>query len=88
MDLPSLDREEDQGLVQVHSIFFGMPERDSRFALSDSEANESRKNATATELCFIPQSVEDGFYLLNLQYAPLLLDAVPCRPLISPLKNL
>src|SRR5699024_905488 len=54
IDLPSVDREE--GEVLAHQAFWNYPEN-------------PRKNASITELIFIPNQVKDGFYLLNLQVA-------------------
>ena len=72
LDLPSVDREEDEGKLLGHKAFLKYPE-------------ETRMDCTITELAFIPTSVEDGLYLLNLQVAPFVNDAAPSRPVIFPL---
>jgi hypothetical protein len=38
--------------------------------------------STITELIYVPNAVEDGRYLLNLQIAPFAADASPSRPLL------
>jgi len=73
LDVPSVDREEDGGKLLGHRAFWNYP-------------GNPRKNCTITELAFIPDSVADGLYLLNLQVAPFENDAAPSRPLIFPLK--
>jgi arylformamidase len=70
-DLPSLDREEDGGLLQAHKAFWNVPE-------------QPRLHATITELIYVPDHIPDGIYLLNLQIAPFGLDAAPSRPVIFP----
>ena len=68
-DLPSVDREEDGGKLLAHRAFWGLPEK-------------PRTQATITEMIYIPQEVEDGLYLLNLQIAPFELDAAPSKPVL------
>ncbi len=77
VDLPSVDREQDDGILAAHHVFWGLDE--------ESEDLDSRRTCTITELIFVPDSVEDGLYLLDLQLAPIELDAVPSRPIIYPL---
>ncbi|MCB0736795.1 MAG: cyclase family protein [Bacteroidetes bacterium] len=72
VDLPSVDAETDGKLVGHHA-FFGYPE------------NKNSKK-TITELIYIPDSVADGVYLLNLQVAPIENDAAPCKPIIYQLR--
>lgn len=70
VDIPSVDREEDNGLLLAHRSFW----KDDR-AL----------NCTITELIYVPDEAPDGVYLLLLQTAPMELDAVPSRPILYPL---
>ena len=56
IDLPSADREEDGGELKFHKTFWQFP-------------NNIRKDATITELIFVPDKIPDGMYLLNLQIA-------------------
>lgn len=69
IDTPSVDREKDGGKLEFHHGFWGVPEN------PDFER-------TITELIYIPDQVEDGEYLLNLQTAPFENDATPSRPVI------
>lgn len=69
LDLPSVDREEDEGKLSAHKAFWNFPSKD-------------RLDCTITELVFIPDEVEDGSYLLNLQIAPFDLDASPSKPVL------
>jgi arylformamidase len=76
VDVPSIDRAQDEGRLTAHRIFFGLP------AGSVQLAAAARPDATVTELAFIPDTVPDGAYLLELQVPALGGDAVPSRPLL------
>jgi hypothetical protein len=76
VDLPSIDRAHDEGRLTAHRIFFGLPPG------STALAEAARRAATITELAFVPQTVRDGAYLLELQVPALGGDAVPSRPLL------
>jgi kynurenine formamidase len=78
IDLPSLDRSHDQGMLSGHRIFWGLPPG------SRAAAQARRPDATLTELIYVPDAVPDGFYLLDLQLAPFVADATPSRPLLFP----
>ncbi|MFM1877360.1 MAG: hypothetical protein RLZZ241_226 [Bacteroidota bacterium] len=69
LDLPSVDREQDGGLLNAHKAFWGIPK-------------SPRLQATITELIAVPESLEDGLYLLNLQVSPFVNDASPSRPVL------
>ncbi|MBC6991933.1 cyclase family protein [Hymenobacter sp. BT491] len=69
LDLPSVDREEDAGALLAHHAFWQYPEH-------------IRQTATITELIFVPDEIEDGIYLLNLQVTSLELDASPSKPVL------
>lgn len=71
-DLPSIDREEDGGALASHHVWWQYP------------ANP-RMHASITELIIVPENLEEGLYLLNLQFAPIESDASPSRPIIYPL---
>ncbi len=73
LDLPSIDRESDEGKLLGHKAFWNYPE-------------EPRMDCTVTELAYIPTDVVDGTYLLNLQLAAMENDAAPSRPVIFPLQ--
>jgi kynurenine formamidase len=76
VDLPSIDRAHDAGRLTAHRVFFGLPPG------ATSLASAGRPRATVTELTFIPDEVEDGPYLLEIQVPAIGGDAVPSRPLL------
>ncbi|TNJ45247.1 cyclase family protein [Tamlana fucoidanivorans] len=69
IDLPSIDREKDEGAMLGHNVFW-------------NTKGELRMDATITELIYVPNSVEDGEYFLNLQIAPFENDATPSKPIL------
>jgi len=69
VDLPSVDREVDGGKLDFHHRFWRYPKN-------------PRKEATITELIFVPDSVQDGLYMMNLQMAAFNNDAAPSRPVL------
>ena len=69
LDLPSVDREKDEGMLSAHKIFWNYPKT-------------NRLDCTITEMIFVPNKIKDGWYLLNLQIAPFNLDATPSKPVI------
>jgi kynurenine formamidase len=76
VDVPSIDRAHDEGRLTAHRLFFGLPRAAVQLAAA------TRPAATITELAFVPDSVADGAYLLELQVPALSGDAVPSRPLL------
>jgi kynurenine formamidase len=75
VDIPSIDRMEDDGILGNHRIFWsnnGNP--------TDSVQTNSKK--TITELAYVPNDVQDGFYFMNIQMPNFKLDAAPSRPII------
>jgi len=74
IDLPSVDREEDQGALLAHKAFWQYP-------------SAVRQNATITELIYVPNKIKDGLYLLNIGIAPFTIDAAPSKPLLYMLKT-
>jgi arylformamidase len=74
IDLPSVDKEEDEGVLAFHHAFFQVPE------------NPNHK--TITEFVFVPDNVKDGLYILNLQVAPFENDASPSRPVLYAINEL
>ena len=75
VDLPSVDREEDGGKLLAHKAFWQYP-------------SLVRKNATITELIYVPDKIKDGLFLLTIGIAPFDLDATPSKPLLYKLKAL
>ncbi len=69
LDLPSVDREEDEGKLLAHHAFWQYP-------------HNTRKDATITELIAVPNEVKDGKYLLNIQLMNIALDASPSKPVL------
>lgn len=76
VDLPSIDRIYDEGKLSNHRIFWNVEK--GSFELNEN----SFINKTITELIYVPNEIEDGLYLLNLQIAPFVADASPSRPLL------
>lgn len=74
IDLPSIDKEIDDGLIKAHKSFWGYP-------------NECRNGCTITELIYVPNNIKDGLYLLNLQFMPFNNDASPSRPVLFKLSK-
>ena len=75
-DTPSIDRLHDGGKLSAHRVFWGMPPGSRQLA------DARRPNATITEMIYVPDTVIDGAYVLNLQIPPFMLDAAPSRPLL------
>lgn len=69
IDLPSVDKEKDNGALLAHKAFWNFN-------------GKRRLDATITEFIFVPDSATDGFYILDLQIAPIENDAAPSRPLL------
>jgi len=84
VDLPSIDREDDEGKLSGHCSFF---EFDKESQISTASDKQLSKN-TITEFCFVPSFVKDGFFMCELQIAPFNCDASPSRPLLYPATNL
>lgn len=61
------------------------PEIDGGKLLAHKAFFNNRKNATITELIYVPNTIEDGLYGLNLQFPAIETDAVPSRPLLHSL---
>ncbi|MEO8650533.1 MAG: cyclase family protein [Acidobacteriota bacterium] len=76
VDLPSIDRIYDEGQLANHRIFWNVAPGSFEITV------ESRVDATITELIYVPGSIADGAYLLNLQIAPFAADAAPSRPIL------
>ena len=74
IDLPSVDRAFDGGLLSAHRIFWGIPIGQSVIP------QENISNKTITEFAFIPDSIPDNRYMIDLQVAPFHIDAAPSRP--------
>ena len=76
LDIPSLDRLHDDGLLTCHHLFWQVEE-------GSHQANEkSLVNKTITEMAFIDNQICDGFYFINLQVPAFISDAAPSNPVI------
>ncbi|MBI3234908.1 MAG: cyclase family protein [Bacteroidetes bacterium] len=73
-DLPSVDREQDNGVLSGHHAYWNYPEN-------------PRLNATITEMIYIPNEVNDGLYMMNLQVSPFVSDAAPSRPILFKIEH-
>ena len=69
VDLPSVDKEQDDGVLAFHHTFWNVP------------ANPN-KTRTITEFIYVPSNIEDGLYILNLQMSAFSNDASPSRPIL------
>ncbi|MTH15161.1 cyclase family protein [Flavobacterium sp. LC2016-01] len=75
IDLPSVDKEHDEGKLLAHKAFWNV--KDTHNLNSDA-----RLNATITEMIYVSDEVEDGNYILNLQITSFENDASPSKPLL------
>lgn len=75
IDLPSVDRESDEGKLLAHKAFWNVND------VWDLNP-DARHDATITELIYVPDAVSDGTYLLNLQMASFENDASPSKPVL------
>jgi len=69
IDLPSVDKEKDEGKLVSHNAFW-------------NTSGKLRLDATITEFIFVPNHVEDGTYFVNIQIAPFENDATPSKPVL------
>lgn len=81
IDLPSVDKEHDQGKLLAHKAFWNVKNVD---VLND----DARLESTITEMIFVSNEVKDGSYLLNLQIASFENDASPSKPILYDLRFL
>ena len=74
IDLPSVDKEKDDGKLLAHKAFW-------------NTSAKTRLDATITEFIFVPNTIKDGTYFLNLQIAPFENDASPSKPILYKIEN-
>ncbi len=74
IDLPSVDREKDEGELLCHNIFW-------------NTKGKLRMDATITELIYVDNKIDDGTFFLNLQIAPFENDASPSKPILYKIEN-
>lgn len=75
IDLPSVDKEHDEGKLVSHKAFWNVKDVNNLNA-------DARLNCTITEMIFVPNEVQDESYLLNLQIASFENDASPSKPVL------
>lgn len=75
IDLPSVDKEHDEGKLLAHKAFWNVTDVNNLNA-------DARLDCTITEMIFVPNEVKDGSYLLNLQIASFENDASPSKPIL------
>ncbi|WP_282085343.1 cyclase family protein [Aquimarina algiphila] len=69
IDLPSVDKEKDDGKLLAHKAFWNYP-------------SAPRYHATITEMIYVNDIISDGLYILNLQIASFENDASPSKPIL------
>ena len=74
VDMPSIDRMYDDGMLSNHRIFWNIEPG------CVDIAGHHNTNRTITEMIYVPDKINDGLYGLNLQVPALNLDAVPSNP--------
>ena len=80
IDLPSVDKEKDDGKLLAHKAFWNVTDVNNLNA-------DARLDCTITEMIFVPDEVKDGTYLLNLQIASFENDASPSKPVLYAILN-
>lgn len=75
IDLPSVDRESDEGRLVAHKAFWNVKDINNLNA-------DARHDATITEMIYVNDAIKDGSYLLNLQIASFENDASPSKPVL------
>ena len=80
IDLPSVDREEDEGKLLAHKAFWNVKDVNNLNA-------DARLDCTITEMIFVDENIKDGSYILNLQIASFENDASPSKPVLYSIVN-
>lgn len=75
IDLPSVDKEKDEGKLISHKAFWNLKD-------VNNVGSDARFDATITEMIYVPDTAKDGLYLLNLQIASFENDASPSKPVL------
>ena len=79
IDLPSVDKEVDEGKLLAHKAFWNV--KDTQNVNADA-----RFDCTITELIFVEDTVKDGTYIINMQIASFENDASPSKPVLYAIK--
>ncbi len=75
IDLPSVDKEHDEGKLLAHKAFWNVKN-------IENLNEDARLDCTITEMIFVKDEIQDGSYLLNLQIASFENDASPSKPVL------
>lgn len=75
IDLPSVDREEDEGKLLAHKAFWNVKD-------VNNLNEDARLHCTISEMIFVDDTIQDGSYMLNLQIASFENDASPSKPIL------
>ena len=81
IDLPSVDREEDEGKLLAHKAFWNV-------ASVNNLNDDARLKCTITEMIFVENEIQDGSYILNLQIASFENDASPSKPILFKIEDI
>ncbi|SHL99963.1 cyclase family protein [Flavobacterium xanthum] len=81
IDLPSVDKEKDEGKLLAHKAFWNVTD-------VNTLNSDARVEATITEMIYVPDAIPDGSYLLNLQIASFENDASPSKPVLYSMRNI
>jgi len=81
IDLPSVDREEDEGKLLAHKAFWNVKD-------VNTLNEDARLNATITEMIYVDDTISDGSYILNLQVASFENDASPSKPILFKIEDI
>jgi len=76
VDIPSVDRANDEGKMTCHHLFWEV-EAGGR----DIDENKASLK-TITEMVYVPDSIKDRYYFVNIQIPPFVSDAAPSRPVL------
>jgi arylformamidase len=80
VDVPSVDRLHDEGLLTVHHRFWNVPEG------SHEPGADQHWERTITEMIYVPEAIADGNYLLSLQVPAFEIHVAPARPVLYPVE--
>ncbi|RKR09827.1 kynurenine formamidase [Flavobacterium sp. 90] len=75
IDLPSVDKEHDEGKLLAHKAFWNVKDTVNLNV-------DARLNATITEMIYVSNEIQNGDYILNLQIASFENDASPSKPIL------
>ncbi len=75
IDVPSVDRENDEGKLLAHKTFWQYP------------GEQPRTRATITEMIYAPDEIKDGSYIVDIQVIPFAMDASPSNIKLYKVKN-